>query len=271
LAYKALVEKQSGHQIQKLKTYNGGQYVNNIFTIYCTTKGIQMQHTVPYTSQQNGVAERKNRTLKEMANCMIQSKCLSLKYWVEAINCENYIVNYTPTKALKNITLEEAWTKIKLDLSHFRVFGSIAWAHIPNEKRKALQHKSEKCIFFGYSEDVKGYRLIQPHFNEIIIRRDVKFDENILACKPNSTIVPSSACESSSTFVPYSIPILVSSSDDDNEDENPPPPPNLPLDDSFEPKPTPSLQLPRWVRSTREDTDDLVGDPSYQRWTRSQF
>ena len=62
---------------------------------------------------------------------MIQYKVLSLKYWEEEINYENYIVNRTPTKALKNITSEEAWTKIKPDVSHFRVFGSIAWAHIP--------------------------------------------------------------------------------------------------------------------------------------------
>jgi hypothetical protein len=193
-----------------------------------------MQHTVPYTPQQNGVSERKNRTLKEMANCMIQSKGLSLKYWAEVINCANYIVNHTPTKALKNITPEEAWTKIKPDVSHFRVFGSIAWANIPNEKRKALQPKSEKCIFVGYSEDVKGYRLLQPHCNEIIIRRDVIFDENLLAYEPNTMIVPSSDCDPSSTFVPSSIPILVSSSDDDNEDENPPLPAHLPPDESFE-------------------------------------
>jgi transposase InsO family protein len=138
LAYKVLVEKKSGHQIQRLRTYNGGEYVNNNFISYCTTQGIQMKHTVPYTPQQNGVAERKNLTLKEMANCMIQSNGLSLKYWVEAINYENYIVNRTPTKALKNITLEEAWTKIKPNVSHFHVFGSIAWAHILDEKRKAL-------------------------------------------------------------------------------------------------------------------------------------
>jgi hypothetical protein len=80
LAYKDLVEKQYGHQIQKLRTNNGGEYVNNNFTSYCTTHGIQMQHTVLYTPQQNGVAERKNRTLKEMYNCMIQSKGSSLKY-----------------------------------------------------------------------------------------------------------------------------------------------------------------------------------------------
>jgi hypothetical protein len=80
--------------------------VNNNFTSYCTTQGIQMQHNVPYTPQQNGVVERKKCTLKEMANCMIQSKRLSLKYWEEAINCANYIVNHTLTKALKNITME---------------------------------------------------------------------------------------------------------------------------------------------------------------------
>jgi hypothetical protein len=74
LAYKALVEKKFGHQIQRLRTDNGEEYVNNNFTCYYTTQGIQMQHIGPYTPQQNGVVERKNRTLKEMANCMIQSK-----------------------------------------------------------------------------------------------------------------------------------------------------------------------------------------------------
>jgi hypothetical protein len=206
-----------------------------------------------------------------MANCMIQSKGLSLQYWAKAINCENYIVNHTPTKALKNITPEEAWTKIKPDVSHFRVFGTIAWAHIPDEKRKSLQPKSEKCIFVGYSEDVKGYRLLQPHCNEIILRRDVKFDENLLACEPNSAIVPSSACDPSSVVVPSSVPILDSSSDDESEDENPPLPADIPPDESFEPEQAPVPPLPRWVHSTREATGDLVGDPSDQRQTRSQF
>ena len=112
-----------------------------------------------------------------------------------------------------------------------------------------MQAKSEKCIFVGYSEHVKGYILLQPHFNEIIIRRDVKFDENILACEPNSTFVPSLACDPNSTVVPSStcepyltfVPSfdMVSSLDDDSEDENPPPPAHLPPDESFEPEPTP--------------------------------
>ena len=65
---------------------------------------------------------------------MIQSKGLSLQYWVEAINCANYIVNHTPTKFLQGITPKEAWIKIKLDVSHFRVFGSESWAQILDEK-----------------------------------------------------------------------------------------------------------------------------------------
>jgi hypothetical protein len=187
-----------------------------------------MQHTVPYTPQQNGVAEIKNHTLKEMANYMLQSKGLSLCFWAEAINCANYIVNCSPTKALTNITPEEAWSSIKPDVSHFCVFGSEAWAHIPNAKHKALEPKSEKCIFVGYSEDVKGYRFLQPNSKEIIIRRDVQFNENILACEPNSTYVPSSACEHDLAVVPFSSSLLNNtpydiSLDADGDDEHPPP------------------------------------------------
>jgi hypothetical protein len=78
---------------------------------------------------------------------MIQSKGLSLHYLEEAINCANYIVNCAPTKTLKNITLDEAWNKIKPYVSHFCVLSSVAWDHIPNEKRKSLPPKSDKCIF----------------------------------------------------------------------------------------------------------------------------
>jgi hypothetical protein len=73
---------------------------------------------------------------------MIQSNTLNLHYWEENINCANYIVNHTPTKDFKNVTSEEAWTKIKLDVSQFQVFGSEVWTRIPDEKRKKLQPKS---------------------------------------------------------------------------------------------------------------------------------
>eukprot|EP00253_Pinus_taeda_P019127 PITA_19127 len=79
LAFKAFVEKQSGHQILKLRSDNGREYVNNKFINFCTENGIQMQHTVPCTPQQNGVVERKNRTLKEMANYVKGYRLIPLK------------------------------------------------------------------------------------------------------------------------------------------------------------------------------------------------
>ena len=131
-----------------------------------------------------------------------------------------------------------------------------------------MQPKSEKCIFVGCSEDVKGYILIHPHSHDIIIRRDIKFDENLLACEPNLADVPSLACDPDSTIVPSSsysnfldrfpTPVF----DEDSEDENPPPPAHVPL---IAPTPMP----PPWVHSTCEAAGDLAGDPRDQRRTRS--
>ena len=138
------------------------------------------------------------------------------------------------------------------------------------KNKKALQPKSEKYIFVGYSEDVKGYRLIQPHSHDIITRRYVKFDENLLAFEPNFAGVPSLAWKPDSVIVPFysysnflgKFPTPVS--DDDSEDENPPPPIHIPLV-ALAPF------LSRRVRSTCEAAGDLVGDPRDQHRTRSQF
>ena len=118
----------------------------------------------------------------------------------------------------------------------------------------------------GYSKDVKGYRLLQLNSKETIIRRDVQFNENILACKANSAYVPSLACEPDLAVVPFSSSLLNKtpsdiSSDIDSDDEHSPTPVSPPT----------TSQLPRWVRSTREVAGDLVGDPTNQHRTHSQF
>ena len=111
--------------MHKLRTYNGGEYLKNKFIVYCTKQGIHMQHSVPYTPQQNGVAKRKNHTWKEMEH-YDPIKGIKSFSWVEDINFVNYIFSCTPTKVLKDITLEEGHIKIKLDVLHFCVFGSEA-------------------------------------------------------------------------------------------------------------------------------------------------
>ena len=112
-----------------------------------------MQHSIPYTPQQNGVAERKNRSLKEMATCMMEAKTLPPKFLAEAINYASYIQNRVPHEHLDGMTPFEAWSGHKLDVTHFRIFGSKAWDRIPTEKRKDLQPQIQECLLFGYSKD----------------------------------------------------------------------------------------------------------------------
>ena len=89
--FKALVENSSGNNIKVLRNTNGKEYFNNNLQHICEENGIQMQHFVPYTAKQNGLAEHKNRALKEMATCMLEDKYFYPKLWVEAINFVSYV------------------------------------------------------------------------------------------------------------------------------------------------------------------------------------
>ena len=71
-------------------------------------------------------------------------------FWAEAVQCVAYLLNRCPTKSVKFKTLDEAWSGRKPEVSHLRIFGCIAYAHIPDQKRKKLDDKGEKCIFIGY-------------------------------------------------------------------------------------------------------------------------
>jgi hypothetical protein len=158
--FKSLVETQSKKKIKILQNDNRGEYVNHEIQNIFHEVGIQLEHTVPYTPQQNRVVEQKNRSLKEMAFCMLHAKSLPQRLWVEALKCSTYIQKRYPHRYVKDKTPYEAWSNLKPEVTHFHIFGSRAWARIPSEKRKALDPQSTECIFVGYSDGVKGYILI---------------------------------------------------------------------------------------------------------------
>jgi hypothetical protein len=124
------------------------------------------------------VVERKNQTIMNMARTLLKEKSLSNIFWAEAVACSVYLLNRSPTTSLKMNVPQEAWSGTKLNVAHLRTFGCIAYAHIPSELRKKLDDKSEKCIFTGYSETSKAYRLYNPITKKLILSRDVKFLEN---------------------------------------------------------------------------------------------
>lgn len=104
-------------------------------------------------------------------------KNLPHSYWTEAVSTAVYIMNRTPTAAIHDVAPEERFCGKKPDLSHLKVFGCIAYVHIPDELRTKLDPKAEKCIFIGYSLEHKGYRCYNLETRELRVRRDVVFDE----------------------------------------------------------------------------------------------
>eukprot|EP00253_Pinus_taeda_P009322 PITA_09322 len=85
-----------------------------------------------------------------------------------------------PHKAVKGTTPFECWTGNKLKVSHLRIFGSRAWAHILTDKKKALEPQSVEYLFFGYPHSVKGYILLDSHTEKFLVARSVKFEEESL-------------------------------------------------------------------------------------------
>ena len=84
----------------------GKEYVNKDFDHYCKNNGNKREHTVPYTPQQNGVAERKNNTLMEMARCMLHGRNRDPNFWAKPVNDASYIINRSPTIFFKHKTPE---------------------------------------------------------------------------------------------------------------------------------------------------------------------
>uniref|UniRef100_A0A2N9GJC7 Integrase catalytic domain-containing protein n=1 Tax=Fagus sylvatica TaxID=28930 RepID=A0A2N9GJC7_FAGSY len=175
--WKAEVENQTGRKIKCLRTDNGTEYRDGDFLKFCEEYGIKRHFTVRKTPQQNGVAERLNRTITETARCLRLNAELPKIFWAEAVDMACYIINRSPRVALDGKVAEEVWTGQEVDYSFMRIFGCPAYVHISGEDRSKLDPKSKKCIFLGFKKGVKGYKLWDLVAQKVVISRDVVFDE----------------------------------------------------------------------------------------------
>lgn len=176
-----LAQNSYGHNVQVFRSDNGTEFINDKMKKLFETEGIRHQKTVPYNPQQNGSAEREMRTIMEAARTMIYSKNMDLKFWAEAVNTAVFVINRSGTSTIQQKTPYEIWTGKSSKIDFFLPFGCEVFSHIPKEKRSKLNAKSEKCIFVGYDENVKGYRVWNTNRNKIEYSRDVKF----ISSQPN--------------------------------------------------------------------------------------
>ncbi|KAG7556865.1 Reverse transcriptase RNA-dependent DNA polymerase [Arabidopsis suecica] len=170
----------TNHYNAKIKIFrsdNGGEYTSHAFKQHLAKHGIIHQTSCPYTPQQNGVAERKNRHLMEVARSMMFHTNVPKRFWSDAVVLACYLINRIPTKILQDSSPFEVLNKNKPSINHLRVFGCVCFVLI-GEQRNKLEPKSVKGMFIGYSITQKGYKCYIPETKKVLVSRDVKFVES---------------------------------------------------------------------------------------------
>lgn len=117
--------------------------------------------------------------------------------WTEVVSTANYLTNRSPTRANLGISPFQQLKHTIPDLQHLRVFGCLAYVHVPKGQRRKLDEHTSKCIFVGYSEQTKGYRCYHPTTKNIIINKDVRFEKHCFWNSPplDTPIRPSISIE----------------------------------------------------------------------------
>lgn len=174
--YEAWITNHFERNISIIRCDNGTEYTSNDFKNLCKEKGIRIQNTIRYTPEQNGVAERANRTLIEKAKSMLMDSKLNSEMWGEAILCGTYLVNRIPTVALNNKLPAENFYKKPVNFKKLKVFGCVAYSLKPKCLRKKFEENTDTCIMIGYSEN--GYRLWDPINKKVQYGDSVAFDES---------------------------------------------------------------------------------------------
>ena len=176
----AWAETQTSNKMHALHSDRGGEYMAETVQSILNEKGIEHHRTMPGSPQQNGKAERFNRTIMDKAMAMLHAAGLSLGFWECAVDTAVHVYNRTPTRTLGWRTPYELWNSGQIpDVSHFRIFGCKGYMHVPDDKRRKLDAKAIEVTLVGYESGAKGYRLWDKHTHSLKLSRDVTFDESV--------------------------------------------------------------------------------------------
>jgi transposase InsO family protein len=170
-------EAKTGNKVVNIRADNGGEFTSNDAKTRFSQHGIELLTSVPYSPQQNGVAERKNRTLVESTRAMLRTASLPKDYWQYAMAAAVHITNRLPSRANDGRSPYELWTGTVPDISHLRVFGCQAYALVPKQKRQKLDDKATASIFLGYPSSQKGHIMQDMQTKRIFVSRAITFDE----------------------------------------------------------------------------------------------
>ena len=165
-----------GVKIKHIRSDNGTEFKNSGLDDYLDELGITHELSAPYTPQQNGVVERKNRTLVEMARTMLDEYKTPHRFWIDAIDTACHIINRVYLHKFFKKTAYELLTDKKPNVSYFKVFGAKCWIRDPHHNSK-FAPKAHEGFMLGYGKDSHTYRVFNNVLHKVVETVDVRFDE----------------------------------------------------------------------------------------------
>ncbi|KAK2456975.1 putative mitochondrial protein [Trifolium repens] len=153
------IQREKGSNVVRIRSDHGREFENSKFDDFYAAEGIKHEYSSPITPQQNGIVERKNRTIQESARVMLHAKNVPYHFWAEAMNTACYVHNRVTLRKGTTSTLYELWKDRKPTVKHFHIFGSECFILADREPRRKLDPKSEKGFFLGYSTNSRAYRV----------------------------------------------------------------------------------------------------------------
>jgi len=168
-------EKDKG--IVRIRSDHGTKFKNYKFHEFSTGEGIKHELSSPITPQQNGVVERKNRTLQESTRVMFHVKHLPYYFWAEAMNTACHVHNRVTLRAGTATILYELWKERKPTVKYFHVFGSKCYILADRDYIKKMDTKSDEGIFLGYSTNSRAYRVYNNRTQAVMESINVVIDE----------------------------------------------------------------------------------------------
>ncbi|SDA02660.1 BZ3500_MvSof-1268-A1-R1_Chr7-2g09543 [Microbotryum saponariae] len=171
----AEVELETGATLKVLRTDNGGEYCSRAFTEFCKARGTRRQYSIPRTPQQNGRAERVNRSIVEGVLALLVDAHLPKTFWEEAAAYFVYCKNLCQHAALDKATPNSVWQGDHTTASALHPFGCTAWLTVAPELRSKLDPKAVRVLFTGYDLASKAFRFYDTTTQKIILGRNATF------------------------------------------------------------------------------------------------
>ncbi|SCZ89698.1 BZ3500_MvSof-1268-A1-R1_Chr1-3g01520 [Microbotryum saponariae] len=174
----AEIELETGAKLKVLRTDNGGEYCSRAFTEFCKARGTRRQYSIPRTPQQNGRAERVNRSIVEGVLALLADAHLPKSFWEEAAAYFVYCKNLCEHSALDKATPNFAWQGDRTNASALHPFGCTAWLTVAPELRSKLDPKAVRVLFTGYDLASKAFRFYDMTTKKISLGRNARFLDN---------------------------------------------------------------------------------------------